>query len=1036
MTESSLMDEMNDFFDRKGSEQDAEMGVSVIRPSTNDNNANLELFYRKLEELGMNLDELKPILECKDNTLILSGAGSGKTTALILKIIRDLISGDMMKMTTVNSVYGTTQVQVPANILVATFLKTGALELQASFREWCQKLGIVGLDYTNINFSTIHSEVKNALSQMGVRVEVLEDSLSMVRSVMNKYGIRSVSATARSASIDEVSDVASIVAYARNRLDNERYNQALMGDYRMDAILLDAVLNDLKLHRRASGKLDFEDMQEMLLEALQMNQNVRDFIASRYEYVYVDEFQDTSQLQYEILKYYFAGAKRVIVIGDDDQCLVEGTLVDTDSGIKPIEEVKAGDKVLSGNGRGHSGYYMVDHVSKKLVQEEIMVIETLSGKQIRGTKNHIGFAKIVPDADVHSTPQTGSERHKISFSMFSSNQVDWAGVSKSELSANTSNEAFADILREHLAVSLKRTTHTGSPYYNGRKTTNDTDRQVKSIKEIRKECAEKGIYLEVNQNAKLTDSKFDFTPLGNFIEGMIVPIVLEDGSVIEDEVVSVSTEMYEGYVYDLSVPETRNFSANGVLVHNCIYSWRGADNQIIGHRFVEDINPTILVLTVNYRCKANILNPVIPSIELNSNRHEKKLRSHSEGGEVNIIMNGDVNQMVSSMKQDLTNNMKVGILARVNADLLIPAMILELDGGVEFGLSKSVNMQGRMARQIFGVIDLVTKRVNAEFEGYLRLFLPRYNWYEAEKLYNVLLTNRSMNLYNIPIEDLQHSVPNLAPFIKGLREAKAQDGVGAYLYILGMLEQKTFVGKSLYAQKARDLLRFVKKIVLEHNSVKDLTINEIDSLFNQVLPEKLNRRIKYGKDTFVKLTTVHEAKGKEWDSVYIWNNVEGSFPNKVGNREMTEAEFEEERRVHYIAWTRAKTKLTVYSSTSNMGTFLKECDMSTVKTIEEQKSDMNKVFKKAQPSDKPQLQTDTLLRSYIARMHEVGGLLDERVANIEIVTNNYPFEMLVERLERQFGVHLTQDSEDGDELLTEFFRTLSDEIFNRGGYRA
>lgn len=785
--EGSLLEDMENFLNDVSREQEDQSGVTVIRPNTTNlgsGDNNIEIFYQKLRDMGINMDELGNILDCQDNLLVLSGAGSGKTTALILKIIRDLISGDMMTVRTVNSVYGTTQVLVPAPTLVCTFLRTGAEELQAAFHEWCRRLNIVGLDSSNIKFRTIHAEVKDALTTMGVPVQVLEDTNKLVRSVMGKYNIRSVTATSRSATVDEVNDVASLLSFARNRLDNKRYEHPLLQDYRMDQILLDACLQDFKILRSQTGKMDFEDMQEMLLEACQINPNVAEFIAKRYDFVYVDEFQDTSQLQYELLKYYFKDSKRVIVIGDDDQT---------------------------------------------------------------------------------------------------------------------------------------------------------------------------------------------------------------------------------------------------------IYSWRGSDADIIAHKFEEDMNPTIHMLSTNYRCKSNILNFVKPSIEKNSNRHPKELKSYQEGGTVQIINGGDVNSLVTNMLNDMANGMKVGVLARVNQDLLIPAIILELNGQVEFSLSKSVSMNSRMARQVFGIMDLVLKRMTPEFEDYFKLFLPRYNWYEAEKLFNVLVANKSMNIYNIPFEDLRHSVPNLAPFLKGLRDAKELGNVEAYLYILTYMEKKVFVTDSLYSKKARDLVYFVKKIILEHEAVKDLTLEQIDDLFNNVLPERLNRRIKYSRDIFSKLTTVHEAKGKEWDSVYIWGNVQGSFPNIVGQRELSKEEYEEERRVHYIAVTRAKEKLTIYTESARMGDFLKECDMSFVTSVENSTPtttvEKQKVFKSAQPERINH--TDSILRTYVQRITEESSITDERYANMEIVMNQWSFEDLVGMLEKKYGIHLMYETEYED-ILDDFFRTLADEIFNAG----
>lgn len=792
MNEGSLLGDIESYFDTKGREQDEANGVSVIRPTSGHSPTNLDLFYKKLEELGINLEELKPVLECQDNLLVLSGAGAGKTTGLMLKIIRDLVSGDMMKTVTTTSVYGTSHIQVPSKILVSTFLKSGAEDLKKSFIEWCRKLGVVGIDYSNIHFKTIHAEVMDTLKQMGVGVSILEDSQPLARAIMGKYSIRSVNSTARSVTIDELNDFQGIVAYARNRLDAKRYEHTLMGDYRMDITLLDAVLKDLQLMRRATGKMDFEDLQEMLLEGLLTNENVRNFVQNRYDYVYVDEFQDTAQLQYGILKEYFKGAKRVITIGDDDQT---------------------------------------------------------------------------------------------------------------------------------------------------------------------------------------------------------------------------------------------------------IYSWRGSDIDIIKTTFIEDFNPTILNLTTNYRCRQNILNSVIPSIELNQKRHPKDLKAFKPGGEVNVIYQGNVNMLVDTMRADLVKGYSVGVLARVNADLLIPAIILELDGGIDFALSKSVNMNNRLSRQVFGAIDLVTKRMTGEFENYLRMVLPKYNWFEAEKLINVLKNNKSLNLYNIPMDDLTSSVPSLAPFIKGLRSSKEIGGVEAYLFILGYLEQNVFTGKSLYVVKARSLIQFVKRVILEHKDVKNLDINAIDNLFNQVLPERLSRRGKYSQTTRVKLTTIHEAKGKEWDSVVIWNNVNGAFPNIVGNRELTEDEFEEERRIHYIAWTRAIEKLTVFSDVANEGLFLKECDLSVVganiQTMDKQ-LDMSRVFKKANTVPSTQEFVEKVLNAYIVKTSEKGGSQDDKYVNMDIVLNTMQRDDIVEQLDKKYGIHLNTEKDDYNnfDLLDDFFSTLADEIFNSGSYRA
>lgn len=62
-------------------------------------------------------------------------------------------------------------------------------------------------------------------------------------------------------------------------------------------------------------------------------------------------------------------------------------------------------------------------------------------------------------------------------------------------------------------------------------------------------------------------------------------------------------------------------------------------------------------------------------------------------------------------------------------------------------------------------------------------------------------------------------------------------------------------------------------------------------------------------EDYVVLSTVHSAKGMEWDSVTVLNVVDGSFPSEFATR--SEALIEEERRLLYVAMTRAKTELTL-----------------------------------------------------------------------------------------------------------------------------
>lgn len=71
---------------------------------------------------------------------------------------------------------------------------------------------------------------------------------------------------------------------------------------------------------------------------------------------------------------------------------------------------------------------------------------------------------------------------------------------------------------------------------------------------------------------------------------------------------------------------------------------------------------------------------------------------------------------------------------------------------------------------------------------------------------------------------------------------------------------------------------------------------------------KKKGRAKKAEDDYLTISTVHSAKGKEWKSVFVLNAVDGCLPS---SRSETDEEMEEERRLLYVAMTRAKDQLAI-----------------------------------------------------------------------------------------------------------------------------
>lgn len=306
-----IFEELMNFKDpRKDSVGGSTTGSVKLKPS--------EQLLLDIENSGYTMRELTPILTTRGNQLIVSCAGSGKTTALVFKVIYDLRSGRSTKLVTLN---GNT-VRVPDKIWVATFLKTGAEELSDAYRRWAYRLHCPDMSQS-IQFSTLHAEFKRALNAMGYVTDIIPESenKTLLRKAAAKYSLKN--GNGNSLNSEDFDNLLTALTYTRNRLDKTRYANALYEEFRIIPQVVEGLLYDWKCLRQEAGKCDFEDLQEMLYDecCVKRNQNVIDYLSGRYNYIYIDEFQDTAQIQYALLKIYAIGSAQIVAIGDDDQTI-------------------------------------------------------------------------------------------------------------------------------------------------------------------------------------------------------------------------------------------------------------------------------------------------------------------------------------------------------------------------------------------------------------------------------------------------------------------------------------------------------------------------------------------------------------------------------------------------------------------------------------------------------------------------------------------------------------------------------------------
>ena len=361
----------------------------------------------------------------------------------------------------------------------------------------------------------------------------------------------------------------------------------------------------------------------------------------------------------------------------------------------------------------------------------------------------------------------------------------------------------------------------------------------------------------------------------------------------------------------------------------CIYSFKGSDSKILVENFDRDFRPTITHLSCNYRCPANILNPIVPSIHINKDSANQAIFAANEGGEFHIYefptIKGMAEKLIADITEDMEKGRQIGVLCRTNYDGVIPAIMLELDHKYDYGIANTqMTLDSPLPRKLGQMYCLFTDNFTPMVKECLNLIAPWYSKSGINKLMDVLKTNQ-LKLWTIPLEDIKYSIPNLYDYMKAIHDDYCDDnGIIAtkkmealrftYYYLL-MNVYKTDNAYNASAKAYLETLIYIMDNVKLHN------IYEYRDYLGEI-GEKLQNRIGR-KSAPIQVATVHEFKGKERESIIVWNDSETIFPSKKCNLE-DEEQVAEERRVHYIACTRAKEKCCIYTKRGSVGLFVRE----------------------------------------------------------------------------------------------------------------
>jgi len=252
----------------------------------------------------------------------------------------------------------------------------------------------------------------------------------------------------------------------------------------------------------------------------------------------------------------------------------------------------------------------------------------------------------------------------------------------------SSGSAMPDRMLVHLTAFGGNPPSTDAPWFRHRVWLNTTDRLVeqqimregistrsgqrdtwrieRAYKEldrtahVAEQIAQAAGGIDVVRWAALTDAdKFALQPAAHLRPGMIVP-VWKDWQIIDAEIAAVDREQYDGLVYDLDVADLRNYVANGIVVHNSIYAFRGADIRNI-RSFEKDYpNAEVIELRRNYRSTQAILDVAQAVINRSAHRHRPKVLETTNGAGTSV-------QLLEGYDQDEEGQLVAAEISRLVA---------------------------------------------------------------------------------------------------------------------------------------------------------------------------------------------------------------------------------------------------------------------------------------------------------------------------------------------------------------------------------
>ena len=354
-----------------------------------------------------------------------------------------------------------------------------------------------------------------------------------------------------------------------------------------------------------------------------------------------------------------------------------------------------------------------------------------------------------------------------------------------------------------------------------------------------------------------------------------------------------------------------------------IYGFRAAYPEALTD-FADDYpNAKILYLEQNYRSTGNIVKAASKFIARNTKRHAKNMFTEREAGSEIIRKRFSKRQEQYEFLCGVAreNPKDTAVLYRDNESAL-PLVNLFIQKGISYRCRQlnTAFFTHKAVNEVCDIIDFAYAPKDTEIfmriYGRLNCFIKKEEATEAVRIAeerNIHVLNALLTLY----KGQPWRVRKVNELKDNLNQIAWSDNISAALEVL--TERIGYTAADDTETKGSVKL-YTLKALAEQTKVRPNRFRaNIESLHSAIEENKT------AEGEGIVLSTIHASKGLEYDSVYLIDAVDGTFPcvpQPTGKEDVSA--WEEERRLFYVAMTRAKNNLTVFSYQNSLSCFVAE----------------------------------------------------------------------------------------------------------------